>query len=254
MSTQARAKSQEMRQAREAAAQRRKKQQRLLTGIGIVVILALVGAIVFVAVNASGGDDSPGSDAGEVVAPSGATEDGGVLVGAEDAPVTMAIYYDYMCPACGAFEEANGTEIERLLEEGTVQLELRPISFLDRTSQGTRYSTRAANAFATVAEQSPEHALDFHSALYAAQPEEGTTGLSDDKIASIAEDVGVPGDVVEQFSEMRHEGWVAEVTEAAFDSGVSGTPTVLIDGEPFEGDLYQPGPLSEAVEAAAEQQ
>jgi protein-disulfide isomerase len=175
-------------------------------------------------------------------------------VGAEDAPVDLTVYYDYMCPACGAFEAANGAELDRLLEEGTVQVELRPISFLDETSQGTRYSTRAANAFATVADQAPDQAWAFHQALYADQPEEGTTGLSDAQIADVAREAGVPDDVVEQLTEMRHEGWVAEVTEQAFDSGVTGTPTVLLDGEPFEGDLYQPGPLTEAVEAAADQQ
>lgn len=253
MSTQARAKSQEMRRAREAAAQRQKKRQRLLTGLGILVIAALVAAIIFAVVRATGGDDSDGAG-GSVVAPAGATEDGGILLGSSDAPASVAIYYDYMCPACGAFEQANGEELDQLLEDGTVRIELRPISFLDETSQGTRYSTRAANAFATVADADPETAWAFHQALYANQPQEGTPGLSDDEIATIAEDAGVPADVVEQFSEMRHEGWVAEVTDQAFDSGISGTPTVLVDGETFEGDLYQPGELGAAIEAAAEGQ
>lgn len=155
-------------------------------------------------------------------------------------------------PRLRRLEQANGTEIDRALEEGTVQVELRPISFLDRTSQGTRYSTRSANAFATVADKAPKQVWEFHKALYANQPQEGTTGLSDEQIASIARDAGVPDDVVAEFTDLRHEGWVTEVTENAFDSGITGTPTVLVNGEPFEGDLYQPGPLSEAIEAAAE--
>lgn len=252
MSTQARAKSQEMRRAREAEAQRQRQRQRLLTGIGIAVIVALLAAIAFVIVRATGSDDSPGAG-GPVVTPQGATSEGGVPVGSSDAPVTVTVYYDYMCPACGAFEEANGAELDALLDDHVVQVELRPISFLDRTSQGARYSTRSANALATVADGAAEQVWDFHRALYAEQPEEGTEGLSDEEIAAIARDAGVPDGVVAEFSEMRFEGWVAEVTEAAFDSGISGTPTVLIDGKPFEGDLYQPGPLSAAIEAAAEQ-
>jgi protein-disulfide isomerase len=241
-----------MRRARAEAERRRKQRQRVLTWIGVVVIVALVAAIIFVVVRAASGGDEPEADRGTVVTPSGANDDGGVLVGAEDAPVTLTIYYDYMCPACGAFEQANGAEIDRLLEDDVAQVELRPISFLDRTSQGTRYSTRAANAFATVADQAPDQVWEFHGALYAEQPEEGTSGLSDEELARIARDAGVPDDVVEEFTDLRFEGWVAEVTERAFDSGITGTPTVLIDGEPFEGDLYQPGPLSAAVEAAAE--
>lgn len=252
MSTKSRAKSQEMRRARAEAEQKRKQRQRILTGVGIVVILALVAAIVFVVVRAATGEDPERGSTGDVVVPSAANDDGGVLVGSADAPVTVTIYYDYMCPACGAFEEANSAELDRLLEDETVQVELRPISFLDRTSQGTKYSTRAANAFATVADGAVEQAWDFHGAMYENQPEEGTTGLSDDQIASIAEDAGVPDDVVAEFTDGRFEGWVAEVTENAFDSGVTGTPTVLVDGEPFEGDLYQAGPLTQAIEAAAD--
>jgi protein-disulfide isomerase len=239
-----------MRREREAEAARRKKRQRVLTILAGVVIVGLLAAIAFVIARAAGGDDSPGAD-GEVVAPQGATADGGVVVGAASAPVEVAIYYDYMCPACGAFEQANGEELNRLLEDEVARIELRPISFLDETSQGTRYSTRAANAFATVADQAPDQAWAFHEALYAEQPQEGTEGLSDDAIATIAEDAGVPAEVIEEFTDLRHEGWVAEVTEKAFDSGVEGTPTVLIDGEPFDGDLYQPGPLTAAIEAAA---
>jgi protein-disulfide isomerase len=242
-----------MRRVREAEARRQKKRQRLLTGLGILVIAGLVAAIIFAVVRATNGSEPTGAD-GPVVAPADVTADGGVLVGSADAPVPVTIYYDYMCPACGAFEQANGEELDGLLEDEVVQVELRPISFLDETSEGTRYSTRAANAFATVADGAPEQAWEFHQALYADQPEEGTTGLSDDEIASIARDAGVPDDVVEQFSEMTHEAWVAQVTEEAFDSGVTGTPTVLLDGEPFEGDLYQPGALTAAIEAAAEEQ
>ena len=37
----------------------------------------------------------------------------------------------------------------------------------------------------------------------------------------------------------------------AFADGVEGTPTILVDGRPFEGDPYRPGSLAEAVEQAA---
>ena len=56
------------------------------------------------------------------------------------------------------------------------------------------------------------------------------------------------------FTELTYDPWVADVTEKAFDSGVEGTPTILIDGETFEGDPYTPGPLTEAVRAAADEQ
>jgi len=241
-----------MRRAREAEAVRRKKQQRLFMVVGAAVIVGLLIAITVVVVKAVGGDESDTVSAGSVVVPDGVTPDGGTVVGAEDAPVTMTLDYDYMCPACGAFEEANGAELDKLLADDTVRIELRPISFLDKASQGTRYSTRAANAFATVIDGAPDKVWDFHTALYANQPEEGTEGLSDDEIAAVARDAGVPDAVVSKFADLRYEGWVADVTEKAFDSGITGTPTILIDGEQFTGNPYETGPLTAAIQAAAD--
>ncbi|HET6561023.1 MAG TPA: DsbA family protein [Marmoricola sp.] len=251
MSKQSRIRTQELRQAQQEAARKEAKRRRLLTALGGLVIVGLVAAIIVAVVQATQGGDSPSSSApGKVVQPANAS-DWSIPVGDKDAPVTVAIYYDYMCPACGALEAANGDELDRLLEDGTARIELRPISFLDKQSSGTEYSTRAGNAIATVADGAPEHVWELHQALYAEQPEEGSEGLSDEQIAEIATDAGVPSAVVARFTEDTYEGWIAAATEAAFDSGVEGTPTVLIDGERFEGDVYKPGPLTEAIESAA---
>jgi protein-disulfide isomerase len=250
MSKQARTRTQELRKAQQEAARRQAKRQRLLTIVGGLVIVALLAAIVFAVVRAVGGDD--GTDAsGEVVAPANITADGAIPVGEEGAPVSVEVYYDYMCPACGAFEAANGADLDRLIEEGTARVELRPISILDRFSSGTEYSTRSANAIATVADGAPEAVWPFHAALYDAQPEEGSSGLTDDEIAEIATEAGVPAAVADRFTDRTHEGWVAKVTDEARESGVEGTPTVRIDGETFEGDLYTPGVLTEVIESAA---
>ena len=173
------------------------------------------------------------------------------LVGQDDAPVVVEIFYDYMCPACGAMEKANGAELDSLMQDGTIRIAMRPISFLDQQSQGTRYSTRAANAFATVVSDAPDNAWAFHMALYAAQPEEGSEGLSDDQIKDVATGAGVSGEVADRFTDMTYEQWVASVTQDAFDGGIQGTPTVKIDGEVFQGDVYSTGPLTDAIESAA---
>jgi len=254
MSKQSRMRTQAMRQAQLEAAARKARQRRIAQVLGGLVILGLVVAIVVVVVR-SGGDKEPdvAAPTGEVVAPKNLTDSGAVQAGDPDAPVTVEIYYDYMCPACGAFEAANGEELDRLLDEGVAQLALRPISFLDEQSEGTKYSTRAANAFATVIDSNPDLAWAFHQALYADQPEEGTEGLSDDEIASVAEDAGVPSEVADRFTDGTFDQWVASVTAEAFDSGVTGTPTIKIDGEVFKGDPYTVGDLTEAIESAAGQ-
>ena len=252
MSKQSRIRTQELRKAQQEAAARKAKQRRIAQVLGGVVILGLVAAIVWAVVNAASGDDDGGGPTGTVVVPDNVTSSGAFPVGADDAPVTVEIYYDYMCPACGAFESVNEAELDRLMSEGVAKVELRPISILDRFSEGTEYSTRSASAFATVVDGAPDSAWAFHSALFEQQPDEGTEGLSDDEIADIATDAGVPADVVDQFGEGTFEAWVASVTdEATTDGGVQGTPTVKIDGEVFEGDWSRPGVLTEAIESAA---
>jgi protein-disulfide isomerase len=216
-----------------------------------VVIVGLVAAILVVVVRAAGGDDTREMATGEVVAPSSLTPTGAIPVGEADAPVTVEIYFDYMCPACGRFEAANGAELDRLVEEGVARVELRPISFLDEQSGGTEYSTRAANALATVADLAPAQVWDLHGSLYRQQPAEGTEGLSDAQIADVAADAGVPAGVLARFTDGRFRPWVASATQQAFDSGVEGTPTVKIDGAVFDGDVYTPGPLTEAIHSAA---
>lgn len=250
MTTTSRTRTRAEEQARQQAARQEAERRRKVLRAGGIVVAALVVAIVAaVVMSLSGGEDA--APAGEVVVPAGATADGRIAVGQADAPVSVTVFFDYMCPFCGRFEAANSAELDRLVSTGQARLDLRPMSFLDRQSEGARFSTRAANAVATVADGAPDQVWAFHRALFAKQPEEGTTGPSDAELAEIARDAGVPADVVARFEDGEFTGWVADVTQKAFDSGVTGTPTVMIDGHPFTGDLYTDGPLAGAVAAAA---
>ncbi|HWS39377.1 MAG TPA: DsbA family protein [Actinoplanes sp.] len=218
---------------------------------GLVVIVALVAAIGFMVVRASGGGSTA---AGPLVAPNGATASGALPIGRESAPVTVEIYLDYMCPYCGRFEKANSAEIDKLVADGTARVELHPLNFLDRFSQGTRYSTRAANAVATVADKAPGQVLALNRVLFDNQPEENSTGLTDTRIAELALQAGVPQAVVDVLDDGIHSTWVTQSNDAAFASGVTGTPTIKINGQKYEGDLYTAGPLTAAVTSAAGEQ
>ncbi len=250
MGKQQRVTSRNTRKAQAAVAAGRGRPINWVLAVGGLVIAGLVVAIAAVAFNAASHNDS-GAGNGNLVVPANLTATGAIPIGRSGAPATVEIYLDYMCPACGKFEQANAGELDRLIQAGTAKVELRPISFLDRTSQGTRYSTRAANAMATVADRTPDKVWAFSVALYANQPQEGTRGLSDQQIADVAARAGVRQDVIDAFGESAFEPWVAKVTEAAFGSGVQGTPTVKINGTVFQGDVFHPGPLTQAVEAAA---
>lgn len=248
----ARAQTEQMRAERAAQAARHKRNQRVLTVGGGIVIVGLLVAIVLAVVNASSSDGtSTRRGGGEAVVPAGVV-DGAIPVGEAGAPVTVDLYYDYMCPACGAFEAGNADDLTRVVEDGTAQVHLRVMNFLDAQSNGTEYSTRAGNAVATVADAAPELVWDFHNALYANQPTEGSGGLTDEEIADIAAGVGVPAEVTDAFADGTYDSWVAQSNTAAGEDGIQSTPTVKINGEVFEGDWSQPGAVPDAIEAAAE--
>jgi len=208
------------------------------------VLLALAGAAVALglAACAPAAPGVPGSvPPGQIVVPapdlvSGEPTravDGAFAIGS--GRVVIDAWVDFFCPYCRMFEEGNGAFLRALVEQDVATLRIHPIAILDRASMGTKYSTRAANAFACVAEYSPADALDYMEHLYANQPPESTPGLSDDELAAAA-----PPSAVDCIHEGRFAEWVGDWTEGALDAGVQGTPTVFVNGSRFQGALSGP--------------
>jgi protein-disulfide isomerase len=249
MSKAARNKAREAYHAQVAAEASRRKRMRLMWYGAAVVVVALLAAIIGVAINASKGS---GGSTGTLVTPANLTAQGGIPVGKADAPVTVEIYLDYMCPVCGQFERINAGDLEKLVNDGKIKLNLYPIQVNDKVSNGTKYPTRAANAAYTVADKAPDKVWAFNQALFAKQPEENTGGLSDDEIAQLALGAGVPQAVVDTFKNKTFEPWVDKATQDSIGAGVQGTPTVKVNGKVVDNNqLFTAGGLVAAVDAAA---
>ena len=76
-------------------------------------------------------------------------------------------------------------------------------------------------------------AVPFMQALYANQPAEGSTGLTDDEILEIASDVGVDG-IDDCVTSGKYSQFVADMTEKTpVQPGAAGigTPTIVVNGE-----------------------
>lgn len=175
-----------------------------------------------------------------------------VTAGDAKAPVVVDIYQDYMCPYCGEFDRANAADLSALAASGQAQIRLHPMNFLDSASQGTKYSTRAANALVTVFKAEPDKVLAFNTALYEAQPAENTPGLTDAQIAEQAKAAGVSDATIATFTQLSNVEFVNNTTQAAFADGIESTPTILINGTAFNSKaIYTAGALRQAVEAAA---
>lgn len=245
---------------------REKRTRNVIIASVLAGLLVVVMAGYFIIKSAG-----PGVDSGITEFPAGlavpavADKAGGISFGASgeagsdsgaDA-VRVDVYLDYMCPLCGQFEALNSTALDELRSNGDITMVLHPVSILDAQSQGSSYSTRAAQAFAYVAENAPAQALDFNAEMFIQQPAEGTTGLSNDQIAAIATNVGVPTDVVKGISTGTYNKFVEALTEIAFNdtrltnpNGGFGTPTILINGERITSDWRQAGALEAEIKAA----
>ncbi|WGD37011.1 thioredoxin domain-containing protein [Lysinibacter sp. HNR] len=185
-------------------------------------------------------------------------------------PVDVVVYTDYICPYCGQFDQANATLLENMAGSGEITLELRPLAVLDAQSMGSRYSTRAANAFACVADLQPEAGLDFHTRLLSegVQPAEGTRGLTDDELLEQMSESGVNVDQEMRscVTNRQFSSFISRVSESALSGPlpntelekVTGTPTVLVNGEqyrgaPGDGAAFQNFLLSFMAETPADQ-
>ena len=191
----------------------------------VVVVVALVVALVVWMNNAATDPGTPPSGAGID------QETGAIAVG--EGSQTLDTYIDFMCPICGQFETTYGPEITDLIDAGTITLNIHPISILDRYSQGTEYSTRAANAMYCVAEADPDAAYPFMQEMFEKQPAEQSTGLTDDEILAIASDVGVTG-IDSCVTDRTFGDYVTSMTKnTPIQPGSQGigTPTLSVNGE-----------------------
>lgn len=221
----------------QAAEARRRK---IVFGVAIGSAVVLIGGLLAVGIWMNRDVDY------EVHEPSAAvTEDYGVQLGG--GPVEIDLYIDYMCPACKQFESTYAANIQSWLDEGAVTVEYHPLTILDRLSNGTEYSSRAAAASVCAADAGEQEFLDYTLALYENQPAENTSGLSDDELIALGtDDVDLGEDWRSCVEDDTYRGWVEAGNEhATADQGVSATPTAMVDGEVVENSAF-----ADAVQAA----
>ncbi|WP_040168186.1 DsbA family protein [Microbacterium gorillae] len=246
-----------------AEAQKRLKRRRILVPAIVTAAIAVVAVIIAVIVI-----NQPGPATERVSASAGpanmntggiafqAVPDGGVqpvstpalaantLPTARQWPGTgkvdhIRLYVDWTCPACKSFEEDNLDTIMSRVASGSATLEVFPISILGN-AYSTDFSLRATNAAACVADTAPDAFLDAQKAMYAAQPEEGSAGLSDTEILDVLHGAGVPASVDACVTGGTFSDWVSVSTQritgtAALNGPLAGggtgfsTPTLVVN-------------------------
>ncbi|WP_166996342.1 DsbA family protein [Paramicrobacterium fandaimingii] len=249
-------------QVREKARQLREKQHKrdvrnrvlLQGGIGVLIIAVIVAVVMIVVSSIKPETAGPknmasdgiviGKDLVAHTTPALAAGASPVQATADPDVAHIRIYVDYLCPWCGDFEKTNIDQLEGWLNSGAAVLEIHPIAVLTSKSQGTEYSLRAANAAACVANESPDSFFAFNKALFEKQPEEGTKGLTDDQLVSMATSAGASS-IDDCVDDKTYSSWVQSATERAVSGPLPGTdverveatPTVLVNGKQYTGSL-----------------
>ena len=194
-------------------------------------MLALVILAVFVIIAVQQPSLAPATAA--KVPPNAAADGDGIVVNpgraGSGAPV-VALYFDYQCRGCLAFEQSFGGVLTLLGETGEIQLEHRTRTFLDQ-GDADGLSHRSAMG-ASCADLSGQYAA-YHEALFAAAEQ----GPYTDTLfrETIPAKIGLAGTALAGFQECfdtrATKGWVKQVDEAAGRLAINTIPALTVNGK-----------------------
>ncbi len=222
------------------------------------VTAALAAVVVLVSVIGIGVQANRAKINGDLTA-TNATVKNGVVVG-KSAPVTVDVFEDFQCPICRQFEQTTRADITAKIKGGTIRVRYHTMAFLDSSSNGNRYSSRAANAALCASDISVDMFVKYHDILYGkdtggkqVQPAENSHGRTDTQLIGYARQAGVSGDNLTTFQSCTtgelHKALVEAITDNSSQRGVTGTPTVMVDGKKL-GTVDQAS-LDAAIASAA---
>lgn len=239
--------------------------------VGALAIIAVVALIIFNSIKPAGpGPANMASDG--IVVGQGLKAVRTPALGPNDVPETSSprspgksvdirIYHDYLCPYCAKFEQANSEQLKGLINSGAATVEFHPLALLTSRSAGTKYSLRAVNAAACVANFSPDQFYDFNSALFVDQPAEGSAGRSDGELKTIAAGSGVQevSSVNSCIDDGTFKDWAQQASARATAGPlpgtsvpkITGTPTILVDGVQYPGSPFDKDEFAAFVTNAA---
>jgi protein-disulfide isomerase len=221
--------------ARAAEATRRRERQ-IRVGAAVVALVVIVAVGVVIQLTRDRADPT-------APRPAGVTEvGGGIPVGdAAAGAAVIDIYEDFQCPICKEFEAQTGTLLTELVTSGQARLVYYPMSFLGEESE------RAANAAGCAADEGKFK--EFHDTLFANQPAGENTGAwTDDALIALGRKAGVTGDGFAQcVRDGRYNEWTQQVDQKSSERGVTGTPTVFVNGTELSRDAYTPAGIRAAL-------
>ena len=227
---------------------RQQQRQRRLYTILIITLAALVVAGLLIAPSIR----NALTPVGEIknITPRNYPMVDGKTLGDPSAPVKVEVYEDFQCPSCRTFSnEIEPLIVDNYVATGTIQIIFRHFPFLDDRAAG-KESDQSANASMCAADQG--RFWDYKDILFANWDGENQGAFSDKRLVAFAQTLGLDMEAFQAcFESNRFQEVIDEDLAAGRNAGVSGTPSIFVNGEHVTpGFVPSYIQLSQAIEAA----
>ncbi|AWK08067.1 disulfide bond formation protein DsbA [Streptomyces spongiicola] len=240
-----------LRLERERQAKKDRIRRQLVVAASTVAVLAAAGGIGYAVMQANKPSAWEAAKDAKVVEPRNTEGENGttVVVGKPAAEKTLEVYEDSRCPVCATFEQAVGETMKKDVDAGKYKLRYVGATFIDNSDNGEG-SKNALSALGAALDVSPEAFLDFKAALYS---EKFHPAESEDKFAEDAYllEVADSVDALKNNAEFRKnvengtfDAWALKMSETFDDSGVTGTPTLRMDGKKVVAEGSENAPMT----------
>lgn len=172
-------------------------------------------------------------------------------VGKPDAPVTLEVWSDFQCPACGQFAElVEPVLVRKYVTTGTLRIVIRDAAFQGQRS-GSSYDESVEAGAAALCAGAQDAYWPYHDWLFANQVGENQGAYRDERLRGIANATGLD---IAAWDACRATGEqqaaVRAETQQALAKGINATPTMYLNGQTIVG-LKSADELSAMIEAAA---
>lgn len=241
-----------LRQEREREAKRAKAKRQSLVVLAVIVVLAIVGGIGYLVMQANKPSYWESAKNDKLVAPKNTSGSNGttVIVGKSSAKNTLKEYEDSRCPICAQFEQSVGETVQKDVKDGKYKIEYIGATFID--GNGGEGSKNALSALGAALNVSPDAFLQYKSALYSTKyhPDEKVDKFKDDayliKVANTVDALKDNKAFQKDVKDGTFDKWALEMS-AKFDKnkdGVTGTPTLFMNGKKLTGSDGQNAPMT----------
>ncbi|MEU7005990.1 DsbA family protein [Streptomyces sp. NPDC046332] len=241
-----------LRVERERQAKKEKVRRQVTVAVSAVAVLAVAGGVGYAVVQANKPShwESVAKES-SVTAPKNTEGTNGttVVVGKASAKKTLEIYEDSRCPVCAQFEQQVGATVDKDVEAGKYRLKYVGATFIDNSDQGEG-SKNALSALGAALDVSPEAFMKYKAALYSTQfhPEESQDKFAKDsyllEVADAVPALKGNAEFKKNVENGTFDAWAMKMS-AAFDaSGVTGTPTLKMDGKALTVEGSKNPPLT----------